>query len=45
MFYKHQFFVLDPGSRKVFDENGRELCLTGNAYRMPVFLFIFSKTK
>jgi len=38
MIYKHKFFVLDPESRKVYDENGKELHLTGNAYRMLVFL-------
>ena len=38
MIYKHKFFVLDPESRKVYDENGKELRLTGNAYRMLVFL-------
>ena len=38
MFYKHQYFIIDTLSRKVFDENGKELRLTGNAYRMLVFL-------
>ncbi|MBU2635077.1 hypothetical protein KJ841_01220 [Patescibacteria group bacterium] len=38
MIYKHQHFVLDSESRKVFDENNKELRLTGNAYRMLVFL-------
>jgi hypothetical protein len=38
MIYKHQYFVLDTESKKVFDENNRELRLTGNAYRMLVFL-------
>jgi len=38
MAYKHQFFILDTESKKVFDENGKELRLTGNAYRMLVFL-------
>ena len=38
MLYKHQHFVLDKDKRKVFDENQRELRLTGNAYRMLVFL-------
>ncbi|MBU3918883.1 hypothetical protein KKC63_03190 [Patescibacteria group bacterium] len=38
MVYKHQQFVLDAESKKVFDENGKELRLTGNAYRMLVFL-------
>ena len=36
--YKHEYFELDPESQKVFDENGKELYLTGNAYRMLVFL-------
>ncbi|KKP92699.1 MAG: hypothetical protein US25_C0083G0003 [Candidatus Moranbacteria bacterium GW2011_GWE1_36_7] len=38
MIYQHQYFQLDTESRKVFDENGKELVLTGNAYRMLVFL-------
>jgi len=38
MIYKHQHFILDSESKKVFDENNKELRLTGNAYRMPVFL-------
>jgi len=38
MIYKHQQFVLNTESKKVFDENGKELRLTGNAYRMLVFL-------
>jgi len=38
MIYKHQHFVLDSESKKVFDENNKELRLTGNAYRMLVFL-------
>ena len=38
MFYQHQYFSLNTQSRKVFDENGKELRLTGNAYRMLVFL-------
>lgn len=38
MIYQHQYFQLDTTSKKVFDENGKELCLTGNAYRMLVFL-------
>ncbi len=38
MFYKHQYFNLDVKGKKVFDENNKELRLTGNAYRMLVFL-------
>lgn len=38
MIYKHQYFQLDTESRKVFDENNKELVLTGNAYRLLVFL-------
>ena len=38
MIYKHQYFILDTDSKKVFDENNKELRLTGNAYRMLVFL-------
>ncbi|MGB2762113.1 MAG: DUF6804 family protein [Minisyncoccales bacterium] len=38
MIYKHQYFSLDAKAKKVFDENERELRLTGNAYRMLVFL-------
>lgn len=38
MAYKHQHFSLDASGKKVFDENGRELRLTGNAYRLLVFL-------
>lgn len=38
MIYQHRYFQLDTDSKKVFDENGKELALTGNAYRMLVFL-------
>ncbi|HAT73817.1 MAG: hypothetical protein US30_C0004G0083 [Candidatus Moranbacteria bacterium GW2011_GWF2_36_839] len=38
MIYQHQYFQLNTESRKVFDENGKELVLTGNSYRMLVFL-------
>ena len=31
MIYKYKHFTLDTKSRKVFDENKRELRLTGNA--------------
>ena len=38
MIYQHQYFQLDTEGKKVFDENGKELVLTGNAYMMLVFL-------
>lgn len=38
MYYKHQYFTVDTEKRKVFDENSKELQLTGNAYRVLVFL-------
>ena len=38
MLHKHNFFSLDTDSRQVFDEHGKELRLTGNAYRVLVFL-------
>lgn len=38
MAYIHRYFQLDTESRKVFDENGKELRLTGNAFRVLVFL-------
>jgi len=38
MIYKHKNFIVDLKSRKVFDENKKELRLTGNAYRVLVFL-------
>lgn len=38
MYYKHQYFYLDTKLRKVFDENNKELSLTGNAFRVLVFL-------
>jgi len=38
MIYKHQYFKLDAESKKIFDENNKELVLTGNAYRLLVFL-------
>lgn len=37
MIYKHQYFQLDTEIKRVFDENGKELILTGNAYRVLVF--------
>jgi iron(II)-dependent oxidoreductase len=38
MIFKHKYFKLDPASKKVFDENNKELALTGNAYRMLSYL-------
>jgi len=38
MFYKHQYFNIDIKGKKVFDENNKRLRLTGNAYRLLVFL-------
>lgn len=38
MIYKHQSFTLDTERKKVFDENNKELRLTGNSYRLLVFL-------
>lgn len=38
MVYKHPFFTLDTDSRLVADENGKELRLTGNAFRVLVYL-------
>ncbi|MCG2697739.1 hypothetical protein L6307_01425 [Candidatus Parcubacteria bacterium] len=38
MHYIHKHFNLDLAARKVFDENGKELRLTSNAYRVLVFL-------
>lgn len=38
MIYQHKYFVLDTKSKKVFDENSKELRLTGNAYRVFAFL-------
>ncbi len=38
MNYKHQHFQLDTDSKKVFDENNKELRLTGNAFRVLTFL-------
>lgn len=38
MIYKHQYFKLNTQSKKVFDENSKELYLTGNPYRMLVLL-------
>lgn len=38
MVYKHKYFNLDTEGRKIFDENGKELRLTGNSFRLLVFL-------
>ena len=38
MIYQHKYFQLDTKSKKVIDSNGKELILTGNSYRMLVFL-------
>src|SRR5665648_1003904 len=38
MIFKHRYFKLDAASKKVFDENNKELALTGNSYRLLVFL-------
>ncbi len=38
MIYIHQYFSLDTEKKKVFDENGRELYLTGNAYWLLLLL-------
>lgn len=40
MIYRHEYFQIDTEAKKVFDENGKQLFLTGNAYRMLVFLCI-----
>ncbi|MBU4480311.1 hypothetical protein KKG48_02630 [Patescibacteria group bacterium] len=38
MIYRHKHFQLDTKSRKVFDQNGKELMITGNAFRLLAFL-------
>lgn len=38
MAYRHKYFILDSNSRKVFDENSKELQITGNVYRVLEFL-------
>jgi len=38
MIYRHQHFQLDTETNKVFDEDGKELVLVGNSYRVLVFL-------
>lgn len=38
MIFKHKHFTLDTQSRRVYDENGKLLRITGNAYLMLEFL-------
>lgn len=38
MVFKHQKFIVNQDARKVFDVNNRELHITGNAYRVLIFL-------
>ena len=38
MIFKNKHFVLDTSLRKVFDENNKELKITGNSFRVLVFL-------
>jgi len=38
MIFKHRYFKLDAASKRVFDENNKELALTGNAYRLLAYL-------
>jgi iron(II)-dependent oxidoreductase len=38
MIFNHRYFKLDTASKRVFDENNKELALTGNAYRMLSYL-------
>lgn len=38
MIYHHQYFSLDTENKKVYDENKKELRLTGNAYKLLIFL-------
>ena len=38
MIYKNKYFILDTDIRKVFDENNKELKITGNSFRVLVFL-------
>jgi len=38
MIYKNKYFVLDTSLRKIFDENNKELKITGNSFRVLVFL-------
>lgn len=38
MIYKNKYFILDASARKVNDENGKQLRITGNAYLMLEYL-------
>ena len=38
MIFKYRYFKLDTASKKVFDENNKELALTGNSYRLLAYL-------
>lgn len=38
MIFKHKYFTLDTKSRRVYDEHGKLLRITGNAYLMLEFL-------
>lgn len=38
MNYHHKYFSLNTESRKIFDENNKEVLLTGNSYRVLEFL-------
>lgn len=38
MFYKHQHFTINLDTKKVFDINNKELHITGNSYRVLIFL-------
>ena len=38
MFYKHRFFSINTKSRQVYNEHGKELKITGNSFRVLVFL-------
>ena len=38
MIYKNKYFVLDTSLRKIFDENNKELKITGNSFQVLVFL-------
>lgn len=38
MFYKHQYFAINLDTKKVFDTNSKELHITGNSYRVLIFL-------
>lgn len=38
MIYRHKHFSLNTKLKKIFDENNKELRLTGNAFRVLIFL-------